>query len=95
MTRFAKVRIVCRTPEPTVHGHTEERRYPIINGVLASATDVRAYVVTNDGVEHEILVDSIEWKVRCDGEPATATIRIMPDRVDVEALAAITWEALK
>jgi len=96
MTRFAKVRITCRTPESTAHGHhTDGSKYPLVNGCLASAHDARVFVVTDDCVEHDLLVDFIEFAVRCDNEPARATIRLLPDQVDVEALAAITWEVPK
>jgi hypothetical protein len=51
--------------------------------------DTRVFVVTEDGQEHEIIADSIEWRVQTNGEPATATIRLTPDQVNVAALATI------
>lgn len=66
--------------------------YPMINGVLASLADCEVYVVGDNGERLDLLVDLIEFKVSGNGEPATATIRLLPESVEAEALWLLTWE---
>lgn len=90
-TRIGRVRITCKAP-PLPPPTREDPRFPRICGLLPSLADAEITVVGDDGTELALIADAIEVHIGPGAEAVTAMVRVFVDRVDVEALAAITVE---
>lgn len=89
--KLARVRIRC-VPELVAASDPRHPHAMRFGPRPVTGADFEAYVVTEDGTEHRIATTSIEFKVSNSGEQATATLRILPDQVDVLALAVVDVE---
>lgn len=93
MTRFGRVRIRVKTPESNVpeppHGGFP---YPTMNGLAPSWVDAEIGVVAPDGSEIPIDATSVAFSLKEGAEVAHATVVVIPDEIDVEAIGRITWE---
>lgn len=82
-----RIRIIVRTPEPP----EPLAGTPLVWGVYPSWADARVVVVSPDGEEFD-LPDVLGFRVECsaaDQGPIEATIRIVPDEVEIECVAKV------
>lgn len=90
-TRIGRVRITCKAP-PLPPPTREDPRFPRICGLLPSLADAEITVVGDDGTELALIAEAVEIRIGPGADVATATLRVVIDRVDIDALAKITLE---
>jgi hypothetical protein len=87
---FARVRIRVRAPEAPIPN--PERKYPSINRLLPSWVDAEIFAVAPDGTEYALPAKSVSFSLSEGAEPASATIVVYPDEIDVEAMGVLTTQ---
>jgi len=90
MTRIGRIRIRIKAPEPIRIEAPVPNAPFIMLTPRASWDDAEVFAVAPDGSELSLPAKSVSFQISEGYEPATATIVVYADEIDVEALAKIT-----